>query len=127
MTDLKKTWEKSLVGRTWRKRKTPLPGTIDDFVKFLGAESQEEVEAMNFTQMEKLPGVVGNNLINSRGHFRQGLENFHWTWETTEKGPNHASGEAFYGRGQTYDEAALRGLVVYWELTTYRKKQKVPL
>jgi len=98
-----------------------MPGTIDDFVNFLGVESQEKLESMNFMELEKLQGVTDNHLINCGGNYSIGLEQFYWKWKIVKKSKDLKAGEEFDGRGKTYDEAALNGLLAYWQLLTYRK------
>jgi len=115
----------------WKDRKAPLPGTIDDFLEFVGAASQAELEDMNFESLEQLPGlkdnaITKNTLISEGGSYRIGRENYVWNWIIPEDGFFEA-GEKFDGIGGTYNEAAIRGLVTYWELTTLRKQQGNPL
>ena len=78
---------------------------------------------MNFEQIEELPGVTGHTLISCGGAYLRAFQKFRWTWETVKEGKNHLRGEIFTGRGDTYNEAAIQGLLTYWEMITYRKQQ----
>ena len=119
MVSLKEIWKK-------RKRNYPLPGSIDDFVDFLGAQNQEQLETMDFTKMEQLPGVK-DNVRSCGGNYLPAFDKYSWRWTASRDGRYQKAEENFLGRGGTYNEAALRGLLVYWELITFRKKQSVLL
>ena len=107
----------------WKRRN--LPGTIDDFVNFLGAQNQEQLETMDFVEMEHLPGVKDRHLVSCGGTYLKAFNKFKWLWTTAEDAQYQRAGENFTDRGETYDAAALSALVVYWELLTYRKKQSL--
>jgi hypothetical protein len=112
--------KKTNLNAIWEERSFPLPGTIEDFVQYFGVGSQEEMESMDFTEIEMLPRVNELELISCGGRYERGRETYYWTWDA----PNPAKGnEEFIGSGKTYNEAAISGLVIYWELNTLRQKQ----
>lgn len=104
----------------WRNWVCPLPGSIDDFVKFTGAPNKGELESMDFSKLEQLPGVKEHGLTSYGGSQDPIRGGYKWKWQFLEK---TRAPYPVIGNGKTYNEAALRGLVLYWELVTLREKQ----
>jgi len=112
--NLEEVWRRKNESLTGNKL-LPLPGTVQDFIEFLGADSLEQVEILDFTGLEQLPRVW-DELVNCGGR-REGDEEIVWTWSTRKKRKN------FSGRGKNYNVAAMEALIVWWELITRRKQQ----
>ncbi len=104
-----------------RKRFTGL-ATLGDFDRWYG-RSLNEVAQMQFTEMEKLPGVVNREIISMGGSYLQAFKLFSWRWTILEKSTYLRRGELFMGRGETYNEAALAGLLTLFEMVMLRKTQ----
>lgn len=103
--------------KLWNNRTFPLPDTIDKFIEFYDVNlNRKGLESMDFTQLEQLPGVKSKRLI-SCGGCPYILGKYEWTWFI--KNDN----SALVAQGETYTEAALMGLIHYWELICLRKKQ----
>lgn len=109
------------VGLQVGMERQPYPGTPEEFAEFLGT-TIGRLEELTFVQMEGLP-TVKRWLVPRGGGRRLGEATF--SWETTDRSGHDLwrKGEVFIGRGATYNEAALRGLLTFWELATYRRRQ----
>ncbi len=112
---------------TWLKTKfkeSPFgyPGTLEEFIEWLGHKYPWN---LRYDQLEELQGPRNMTLVALGGRIHHGIGdwNFSFKWQTLEAGPHWRKAELYIGHGDTVHHAALSGLLVTWELLTYRKSQ----
>lgn len=115
--DLEKIWEEKQKYSNLFKR-----NTLDDFLNFIGPVGKEEVENMNFREIENLGKIYGKLRIEEIKYL-QAFEQYKVTWNLENREGKYSQGDRFWGRGNTYEEAALKGLMVYWEIKNLREEQ----
>lgn len=113
------------LNKIWKESKN-LPGTPKDFVKFLGVESVSKLENMGFVDLEQLSRVKNEYTLLSCGGKPTLLSETNklgvlWQWSITKEGENWKFGENYFGRGEDHDEAALKGLLLFYEMVTLRR------
>lgn len=104
----------------------PYPGTLDDFLDWLGVDSANRVENLNFAELENLPNIKKYGLIPLGGSHHIGKIQFRWmtTKNKIVEGLNEKEIKYFIGIGKNYNQAALLALIIVWELITRRLMYK---
>lgn len=106
----------------WRFHKLELPGTVEDFVKFCEAPSAAWLEKASVSELMCLPGVQKRHLIGLGGGFSY-VKGYTYSWRVSKNGKAWTTKDGFHGSGRSVEHAALSGLIVWWELITYRLTQ----
>jgi hypothetical protein len=106
--------------REWKRSPTadtPWPGTLNEFLAFLQTK-RKALLATHFTLYDTLSGLQQRGIISLGGAVRFAgtpKEKFSWTY--------HYMGEEVTAFGKTREEAAMRALLVLWELIVRRQQQ----
>jgi len=100
-------------------------GTIDDFLKWLGVKNVEEAQSLDFAQIENLPNIRKLG-IRSLGGSRYLGDTVRFKWDVRKQSKYLRQGEVFWGTERNYSDAALKGLLVMFEMMTLRKRQSRP-
>jgi len=109
-------WQKRCRWRTlrglWHFAHYKMPGTPEDCAAWLGAPSVEWLEKALFVHLEQLPRVKKN--LRSLGGSFSYVKGYWWKWQARHEKM------IYIGTGLNYNQAALKGLVTFWELAARR-------
>ena len=102
-------------------------GTPKEFLKWIGVKEEKRILAMSFLEVETLPALKKRNIEIEGAKRRMGQSRFTWRCPKSKNqlarlfDMREEKGELFFGVGETFDLAAIRGLITIWELFERRK------
>jgi len=115
------------IGEIWERMFAYLEGkkkrglNIKCFLKFYNI-TRKQANEMTFVEMEKLPKVLELNIKSYGG--RPHFDEVAWRWKVGRNNhPNLNSNDDITCHDKDYNSAALKGLVLCFELIYYRRTQ----
>jgi len=116
-----------VLSREWKRpptKTTPWPASQREFLAFLET-SRETLVATPYTDYDTLPGLQRRGIVSLGGSVKfSGTPAMRYSWKyyCTQSGDYWIIGDEVISFGKSREEAALRALLVLWELTVRRQK-----
>lgn len=109
------------IGMEKKREIIPYPGTVQDFLKWVGNTDQKAVEAMKFDELELLPAMKKYHIESvGAGRWHSNLKK--WSFVIKEESTNLRRSEEFQSKPMLdYNNAFLSGLILIWEMITRRR------